>query len=139
MKQKRNKGQSLVEVSLLLPVLLMLLLGVIDFGRAYYILVALTSAADEGAFYASLKPLDEAGIVARTVESAANSIVEIDPADVAIVTAGSLAPGAPITVTVAFPMDLFTPLIGEFIQAEDNVEGNVLVLHGSSSHPIFGP
>ena len=42
-------GQSLVELALVLPLCLWILLGIIDFGRAYYTYVAATNAAREGA------------------------------------------------------------------------------------------
>lgn len=49
----RERGQSLVELGLLLPVLLVLVLGAIDFGRLYYSYVTVTNSARTGAQYAS--------------------------------------------------------------------------------------
>ena len=45
---KRPRGQSLVEFALLLPVLLVILLGTFDFGRAIYAYNAVSNAAREG-------------------------------------------------------------------------------------------
>lgn len=49
---KSEKGQALVEFALVLPILLMLLCGIIDFGWLYYNQITLNNAAREGARYA---------------------------------------------------------------------------------------
>jgi Flp pilus assembly protein TadG len=46
-----DAGQSLVEVALALPLLLLILLGVADLGRAFYYTTAVASAARQGAAY----------------------------------------------------------------------------------------
>lgn len=45
----RDEGQTLVELALALPVILLLLVGVLDFGRAYQNYTALGNAVREGA------------------------------------------------------------------------------------------
>ena len=55
MDLKRNTkwigGQGMVEFALVLPILLLLVVGALDFGRAFYIKVGLENAAREGAYY----------------------------------------------------------------------------------------
>ena len=51
-----ERGQGLVELAIALPFLLLLLLGVLDVGRAYWAVVALKDAASEGASYAAFYP-----------------------------------------------------------------------------------
>src|SRR5712691_5470374 len=46
-------GQSLVEFALALPLLLLILLGLADFGRAFYYTTAIANAARAGAEYAA--------------------------------------------------------------------------------------
>jgi len=46
-----DTGQSLVEIALALPLLLITLLGMVDVGRAYVYTTAVTSAAREAAYY----------------------------------------------------------------------------------------
>jgi Flp pilus assembly protein TadG len=46
-----DHGQSLVEIALTLPLLLITLLGMVDAGRAYVYTTAVTNAAREGAYY----------------------------------------------------------------------------------------
>ena len=71
MKDKRKhsksneQGQSLVELAVSLTILLMLLAGTIDFGRAFFTWVTLRDAAQEGAAYASIDPTNNAEIEER--------------------------------------------------------------------------
>ncbi|MEO6579019.1 MAG: TadE/TadG family type IV pilus assembly protein [Candidatus Limnocylindria bacterium] len=51
-----HHGQSLVELALVLPLLIVLLLGAIDFGRVFFGWVAMQNAARVGANYASTHP-----------------------------------------------------------------------------------
>src|SRR5438105_12464827 len=44
-----RRGQSMVELALILPTLILMTLGMVDYGRAYYFQVAITNAAREGA------------------------------------------------------------------------------------------
>ncbi len=125
-----RRGQSLVEVALVLPIIIMILLGLLDFGRAFYTMVALRDAADEGASYAAIKPNDTVGIQRRAAEASTN-LVTIQMADVSIVRPPTIAVGQPITVTVAFFFDLYTPFVqGLFPDGE-------LILQGSATHAIL--
>ena len=70
MNRKLDRGDSgaaVVEFALLLPLLLLLVLGILDFGRVYNAQITLTQAAREGARYAALKTGDP---VARTTTAA---------------------------------------------------------------------
>jgi Flp pilus assembly protein TadG len=58
----REQGASLVEFGLMLPFLTLLLLGVIDFGRAYYMQVEVSNAAYTGALYGTQNPTDATGM-----------------------------------------------------------------------------
>ena len=65
---KRDRGSAAVEFAILLPVLLLILFGIIDFGRALNAQIALTQAAREGA---RLDALSQPNLVTRTQEAAA--------------------------------------------------------------------
>jgi len=54
----RSKGQSLIEMALLLPLLLVLIIGALEFGRLFFTHIVITNAAREGAFYLSTHPDD---------------------------------------------------------------------------------
>jgi Flp pilus assembly protein TadG len=51
---KSEKGQAMVEFALVLPILLLLILGIIDFGRILYTKNALTALSQEAARHASI-------------------------------------------------------------------------------------
>ncbi|MFQ6001456.1 MAG: TadE/TadG family type IV pilus assembly protein [Anaerolineae bacterium] len=55
---KKEKGQSLVEFAFIIPVLILILMGVFDFGRAFYAYNAISNAAREGARYGTICPYD---------------------------------------------------------------------------------
>lgn len=58
-KPKAPTGQALVEVAILLPMLLLLVLGAMDFGRMFFTKIVLTNAAREGANYLTYYPEDK--------------------------------------------------------------------------------
>jgi hypothetical protein len=55
-KKLQGSGQSLIEFAVILPVFLMLLMGVVDLGRIFFIYIAMYNAAQEGALYACTTP-----------------------------------------------------------------------------------
>jgi len=64
-REKNEKGQSLVEVALAMPLLIIIMMGILDLGRAYLTYIALSDAAAEGAAYAAIHPSDQAQAIAR--------------------------------------------------------------------------
>ncbi len=128
--KKLNRGQSLVEFTLVLPILMMLLLGLLDFGRAFFTLVALHDAADEGATYAAVRPNDVTGIRARAA-AASEYLISVEPSDINVTYPPQIEVGAPITVTATYTLDLYTPFV------KNLVGDNGLVLRGRSTHAII--
>jgi len=57
-KFNRPQGQSLIEMAVLLPLLLVLIIGAIEFGRLFFTRVVVTNAAREGAYYLATHPSD---------------------------------------------------------------------------------
>lgn len=68
-KRKAPPAQALVEVAILLPMLLLLVLGAMDFGRVFYAKIVITNAAREGANYLSRKPTDKADAYTATIRA----------------------------------------------------------------------
>lgn len=68
----RQDGASLAELALVLPLLILILLGAIDFARAYYLSIELCGAAQAGAMYGVQNRTDTAGIEAAAADNAPN-------------------------------------------------------------------
>ena len=64
-RRDKRAGQSIVELALAMPVMLLLMLGTIDIGRAFFDYVQLRNAVREGAGYGARMPTDTAGITSR--------------------------------------------------------------------------
>lgn len=81
--ESREHGQSLVEFGLALPVLILVLVAVVDLGRAFYTYVAITNAAREGARYGASFPFDTSGIRNRVRKEVENTNLAIPDAQIA--------------------------------------------------------
>jgi Flp pilus assembly protein TadG len=75
----RQEGSSLLEVALAAPLLLLLLVGAVDIGRAYFYAIEVSSAAEAGALYGSQNPTDTSGMVSAA-KLDASGIAQIVPA-----------------------------------------------------------
>ena len=124
-KKFQQRGQSFVEMALIMPILLLLLGGVVDLGRGFLILVAVENAAGEGALYGSVHPEcltdDHATTICQGPESVSGRIREegrpiIDLTEansvVAITIDGDAAivAGSTLLVTVTHTYTPLTPL-----------------------------
>jgi len=61
-ESSKEKGQAMIEFALLLPVLLVILLGIIEFGRAAFYAIEVADAARAGAQYGSQSLADAANV-----------------------------------------------------------------------------
>lgn len=105
-RRNRERGAAAVEFALILPILIMLVFGVVEFGRAYNAKVTLTHAAREGVREYALTQDSSAG--ADTAVAAATSL---DPAQISV-SATACLPGQPTSLTVSYPFTWEVPLIG---------------------------
>ncbi len=65
-------GASLLELAMVMPLLLLLLMGAVDFGRAYYLAQEIGGAAHAGAEYGAIYPTDTTGMRTAALNDAAN-------------------------------------------------------------------
>lgn len=128
MRLQRKKGQSLVEFTLLLSILLIIVMGLLDIGRVYFTYLALQDLAGEGASYGAVYPSridstdepDPNNVLYR-VRSAAPSGMLVDPADlnITVSTPSGTDPGDFITVTVVANYTLLTPFVGSIVGSQN--------------------
>ncbi len=126
------RGQSLVELALTLPLLMLILIGTLDLGRMLIAYVTIQNAAREGARYGIDNPSDTTGIRQHAEAESANSGITItdsmiptpiiqndgtyrDPPD-------NTQPNQSITVQVNYPFTLITTYL---FAGQQNIQLNV--------------
>jgi hypothetical protein len=126
-RQSKPRGQTLVETALVLPILLILLVMAIDFGRVFFGWVTLNQAARIGANFASTHPdmlddPDEQDRYLALIERDVQAInCELDDPEDPVYTTPAGAPAAqPVmgdyaTVRLTCAFTLITPLAGHIL------------------------
>ena len=102
-------GQSLVEFALLLPLLMMLAFGTVDFGRAMYAYVSVSSAAQAGAEYASRNLNATQQSIELAVKNESGAFLANAPLGSLSVTKSALT-GGQVTMMQVTVTYTFTPL-----------------------------
>lgn len=108
--RKNEKGQSIVEFALVLPVLILILVGIIEFGWLFNGKITLTSAAREGARVAAIIK-NETTATAAVNETANLSGLTINSVQYSYITGGPNNVNR-VKVEVEGSMN---PLVGMFI------------------------
>lgn len=121
---KDQKGQALVEFAIVLPILLLLVMGILQFGMMLNSYLTIENAAREGA---------RTGIIGSSDSEIQNLIIStspnLDPAKlkVTITPSGAVRkPGDTLTVKVTYNYELIVPIIS-------NLFNDVVVLNGQTS------
>jgi Flp pilus assembly protein TadG len=106
---KSEKGQSLVEFALIVPVLVLLLLGIMDFARIFHAYLTIDHAGREAARAASIGK-DIAAITSIAVNQ--GSSIGLTTGQVTVASGSS---GTNATITITYPITFLTPLIGSVV------------------------
>jgi Flp pilus assembly protein TadG len=139
-------GQAVIEAALVLVLLIILLMALLDLGRAYFTYLALQNAAGEGAAYGMINPTwwqgddvtgehyheDPNNIIFRVRSESPSGLVSWGETRVTV-KALFLTPGNPITVTVDFDYELITPFARLF-----SGDGTI-TLRGQAVQSIISP
>jgi len=123
---KQRKGQGLVEMAIVLPLLLLILFGIIEFGRVMGAGIMVTHVARDGARYGAVGATD-CEIVNRIQTK--STAVFYDPEDPSKLTidinrTGSVS-GEDIEVMVTYAVDLYIPLVS-------SITGDPIIVRGNS-------
>jgi Flp pilus assembly protein TadG len=108
-RKKREKGQALVEFALLVPIFLLLLFAIVDFGMGFYSWIEVTHAAREGARLGAVQATS-VEIEDRVYETVSLPN-EATRMTVTVINAQG-GPGESVEVQVDYDYDLITPLAG---------------------------
>lgn len=106
---RKEKGQALVELAIVLPLLLMLLLGIVEFGRVGHAYLTLNHAAREGARAgvtgaSDQEVVDVVQAAAATLQQSA-LVITLDPP-----YSGDRVQGGAFAVMLSYELELFIPV-----------------------------
>ena len=111
---KQNRGQAVVETALVMPILILVLFGIVEFGQVINQYIVLTAAAREGARAAAVSD-DTAARNAVT-----DAVANISNNGLSVTSAyqdGIRVQGKSVTVTVRKPIEVNTPVIRDIIES----------------------
>lgn len=113
---KREKGQSLVEFALILPLIVFLLLGVVDFSRIFHSYLTIDHAGREAARAASIGR-DDSTIegVAVSQGSSINLTTDQVAVEPPVSPPDKRNSGTDVTITISYPVTFLTPLISNVV------------------------
>jgi Flp pilus assembly protein TadG len=112
MSRASERGAVAVEFAILAPVLVMLLLGIMEFGRAYNAQASLSAAAREGV---RVMAVSNDPAAARTAAKAAAVSLKPALADANIsFGATTCTPNAQMTITITYNLSTLTRIAGPF-------------------------
>ena len=126
-----ERGQSLMELALLALVFIVLMLGVVDFGRVYFAYVSVTNGARNGAHYASVSPsnaADTTGIKSAAVADTSDLLDTSSSNPDVSVSTGTDSQGrlyADVTMTYTFSTIFPWPGLPTSIDVERTVRARV--------------
>jgi hypothetical protein len=136
--QRLEKGQSMVELALTITILMILLAGTIDMGRAFFTYMAMRDAAQEGAAYGSVNPFDENGTRIRVWDNLDQVVPDPehpeDYIDIRIDYNGPRCLGSEIVVYVDYPeFTLTMPFLGWILNSQ------TIAIHATIKDNILRP
>lgn len=117
--RKTEKGQAVVEMALILPILLMLVFGIVEFGRILNTYMIVTEISRDAARKGSVGGTDleiRDTVRNQAVDSGLDSSL-IQDADIVITDPSSVkrARGTTLKVQVSYPVDIIAPVIGTLV------------------------
>lgn len=116
---RNERGQTMVEFALVIPILCVILFGILQFGALYNDYVTLTDATRVGARKAATSR-HEADPEAAAEAAARNSAQDLDPAKVDFTVSTTVTPwehGEPVTVEGTYPYEI--DLLGFVVASGD--------------------
>ncbi|QUH27009.1 TadE/TadG family type IV pilus assembly protein [Serpentinicella alkaliphila] len=123
--KKENRGQALVELALVLPILLLLVFGIVEFGRIFGTYLMVTHGAREGARAAAVGTEDTE--IISLVKNRTSALQLNDSKVVVNISPGQISRvrGNGITVKVEYPVQIYAPFISVFTGGSYKVSSQV--------------
>lgn len=146
---RSERGQSLVELAVSLPIIILLLIGTVDFGMAIFSYSILRDAAQEGAFYGSFNPANkkeienrarnisprgEEGVFSSPLDLRNNTLVKVNIKAIGAACQGITNGSAnSLQVQVVYQYPFIMPFAGQIAGT------NTIRLTGSATNVILQP
>ena len=128
-RKNGEKGQALVEFTLLVPIFLLLLFAIVDFGMGFHAWITVTNSAREGARLGAVMATEQQ-IVDRVYQT---SDLTNEATNMTVSVQGEQgAPGGSVVVEVDYDYDLITPLSGMIQFFSGNVIGPTLTFSSTA-------
>jgi Flp pilus assembly protein TadG len=119
---KEERGQAMVEFALVLPIFMLLIFAIVDFGMGFHAYITVTNSAREGARLGAVR-----GTQAEILKRVQDTSDTLDPSKMTVtVTNAGGAAGGSVVVDVDYDYTLITPL--------DNILG---LISGGSVGPTM--
>jgi len=128
-RKNGEKGQALVEFTLLVPIFLLLLFAIIDFGMGFYSWITVTNGAREGARLGAVLATQQ-DIEDRVYQAV--SLPNESTQMTVTVTNAQGQPGESVVVKVDYDYDLITPLAGIVSFVSGDVIGPTLTFSSTA-------
>lgn len=106
-RQDSESGAAMVEFALVIPILILILCGILDFGNLYFQKDLVNEAARQGARLAAVNDESSAAINTAIQQIYGNSLT-------AVATPATPISGSNVTVTVTTMVTIMTPVINAF-------------------------
>jgi hypothetical protein len=124
---KEEQGQALVETAVIFVILILIMMALVDFGRAYFTFLSLQNAAAEDATYGMFHPtwqtagdnINPDNIEYRVRHESENGMVDWSTITVTVESVFP-SPGNLITVTLDYDFELITP-VSQAIARSNNI------------------
>lgn len=129
-KSKREDGQAMVEFALILPVFLLILCGIIDFGWLFYNQLSLNNACREGARYAVVHTAEDADTQAiiNHIEKTTTTVFANDGVDITVEYTSPADPtSGDIRVNLEADISFFTPVLSTILGKEKTITSTVIM------------
>lgn len=114
--RQSQRGQTLVELALILPILVVLLMSTIEFGRIFFTYLTVTHASREAARGTVIYTGKDDTFIRQKVEESASWLIPADlVVEVTPSSPSSRTTGVPLTVAVSYPVELYTPVLSDIL------------------------
>lgn len=116
---KSLRGQSLVETAIILPIIILIVMGIIEFGLIFNSYIIIANASREGARKAALGGTDSE--IVQVVENMTTTL-KLSNMNISVSPSfNSRKHGTQVKVEVVYRAGLITPVIGKLFPGEEAV------------------